>query len=158
MSKMQYPKIYLDEYIYGGRTGIDFDERRIDELCEADAIIDSYEDGLEDRFVDTEKGDKHTIEKLRQLKATADKTKSYTDIKSYDSYAECVFHEKYNMISSFAFTAFVSKSKDLTIESKLKFELAIARFQDLWEHYVYAKKLWFDSKCSLPELSDEEEN
>jgi len=157
MSKKHYPEILLDEYLDGGPQGYDFDNQRIDDLYEADAIIE-YEDDISlVRLVDLPKYDKFSLEKLGRFRVSVDKTKSYADIIKYESYANSLFHDRNRLISSSTFTAFVSKSKDLTIESKLKFELAITDYEEFWQHFMYATSLWLDLKCSSPELFNEED-
>ncbi len=157
MSKEQYPEIFLDEYLNGGPQGYDFDDQRIDDLYDADAIIDYDDDGFFVRLVDLPKYDKYSLKKLGRLRASVDKTKSFAAITEYESYAQSLFHDRNRLITSSTFTAFVSRSKDLTMESKLKFELATVHFQEFWEHFAYATILWLDLKCASPELFNKED-
>lgn len=157
MTKKHYPEIFLDEYLNGGPQGYTFDDQRIDDLYEADAIIEYEDDISHVRLVDLPKYDKYSLKKLGRLRASVDKAKSFAAITEYESYAHGIFHDRHHLIASSTFTAFVSRDKDLTMESKLKFVLATAHFQEFWEHFAYATILWLDLKCASPELFNKED-
>lgn len=149
--KQQTPEIYLDEYLDPESAGRDYVERRECDVYDADAVI-IYDD---EYYIDIEKYDRYVLKKLKRLKRKAEKATSLTAVEEYELYAHNVFHDKHDLVKNvFSWLSWDKKAETIA-EVRQKFDYVKANYLELWEHFVYAKELWFDVKGTLPESSEE---
>lgn len=152
MLKENYePYIRLDEYLDGETVGYEYAERREVDVCDANVVFTLNGGYPKELYIDIEKYDEHCLKKLAKLRNKAEETKSLTDAEAYELYATNIFLDKHDLIMNVLGILSLDKSKEVLIETGCKFDYVKSNYSEIWEHYSYAKKLWFGLKRSSPE-------